>query len=92
MNINSYFDAICFNLMSGLKEEDPNTERDFNEGFYNWYEMEAFHRYDIDEFPSWWYDFLDQKVNNENSPELLKLMDEFAVAGHKLYNKLKNIG
>ena len=90
MEIKSYFDMICFNLMSGLKEEDPETIDNLNEGWYPWYEMEAFHRYGITEFPKEWYDFLD-KSNYENNEELAKLMDEFAVAGYKLYNKIKEI-
>ena len=81
---------ICFNLMSGLKEEDPETIDNLNEGWYPWYEMEAFHRYGITEFPKEWYDFLD-KSNYETNEELAKLMDEFAVAGYKLYNKIKEI-
>ena len=81
---------ICFNLMSGLKEEDPETIDNLNEGWYPWYEMEAFHRYGITEFSKEWYDFLD-KSNYENNEELAKLMDEFAVAGYKLYNKIKEI-
>lgn len=82
---------ICFNLMSGLKEEDPQTIADFKNNWYNWYEMEAFNRYDIKEFPPEWYDFLQIYADDESNPELLKLMDEFAVAGYKLYNKLKSM-
>lgn len=82
---------ICFNLMSGLKEEDPNTIADFKNNWYNWYEMEAFNRYDIKEFPQEWYDFLQIYADDESNPELLKLMDEFAVAGYKLYDKLKSM-
>ena len=81
---------ICFNLMSGLKEEDPETINNLNDGWYPWYEMEAFHRYGITEFSKEWYDFLD-KSNYENNEELAKLMDEFAIAGYKLYNKIKEI-
>ena len=81
---------ICFNLMSGLKEEDPETINNLNEGWYPWYEMEAFHRYGITEFPKEWYDFLD-KSTYENNEELSMLMDEFAVAGSKLYNKIKSL-
>lgn len=80
---------ICFNLMSGLKEEDPETIKDFEDGWYNWYEMEAFNRYGIKEFSKEWYDFLQIKADNDS--HLLKLMDEFAVAGYKLYNKIKEI-
>ena len=53
--------------------------------------MEAFNRYGIKEFPKEWYDFLQIKADDEDHPELLKLMDEFAVAGYKLYNKIKEI-
>ena len=81
---------ICFNLMSGLKEEDHETIDDLNKGWYHWYEMEAFNRYGITEFPKEWYDFLD-KSNYENDEELAMLMDEFAVTGYKLYNKIKEI-
>lgn len=81
---------ICFNLMSGLKEEDPETIKDFEDGWYNWYEMEAFNRYGIKEFPKEWYDFLDNS-SYENNEELADLMDKFAVAGYKLYNKIKEI-
>ena len=82
---------ICFNLMSGLKEEDSETIDNLNEGWYPWYEMEAFNRYDIKEFPKEWYDFLDNYANYENNEELIDLMNKFAVAGHKLYNKIKEI-
>lgn len=81
---------ICFNLMSGLKEEDPETIDNLNKGWYPWYEMEAFNRYGITEFPKEWYDFLD-KSNYANNEELATLMDEFAVAGYKLYNKIKEV-
>ena len=91
MEIKSYFDMICFNLMSGLKEEDPEIIEYFEDGWYNWYEMEAFNHYGIKEFPKEWYDFLQIKADDEDHPELLKLMDEFAVAGYKLYNKIKEI-
>jgi len=91
MEIKSYFDMICFNLMSGLKEEDPDIIDNLNNGWYPWHEMEAFNRYGIKEFPKEWYDFLDQKVNDESNPELLNLMDEFAVAGYKVYNKIKEV-
>ena len=91
MRISSYFDMICFNLMSGLKEEDTEIEKNLEEGWYPWYEMEAFNRYEINEFPKERYDFLQTIVDNEDDPELLNLMDEFAVVGHKLYNKIKSL-
>ena len=81
---------ICFNLMSGLKEEDEETIQNLENGWYPWYEMEAFNRYGIKEFPKEWYDFLDNS-SYENNEELAELMDKFAVAGYKLYNKIKEV-
>ena len=91
MEIKSYFDIICFNLMSGLKEEDIDTIECLKNGWYPWYEMEAFNRYGITEFPKKWYDFLDKTANWENDEELITLMNSFAVVGSKLYDKLKSM-